>query len=379
MRVRRRSRVVTSAVCGLLLVVLGACSTPRTDPAPAPSASTSAPPTAARPASPVGSAPFGGRTVTGDITGVHDPGLVIAADGTWWVYSTGQVHRGHGGTIQIWSSPDHGTTWKYAGTVWHRIPAWIDAYFAGSTPPDNLWAPEVHEHDGTYYLYYSASSFGSDHSLTALATNTTLDPGDPHYRWVDRGLVVASPVEGLDPDHPGTTFNAIDPGVVEDAGGHPYLAIGSFWNGIFVLPLQWPSGKPVRHWQARTVNVADRQRPGDPVEAAVITRHGGYFYLFVSFDLCCRGAQSTYKVAVGRASSVQGPYTDRSGRDLMHGGGTVLLAGQGERVGPGGQSVSGDYLAFHYYDGTDAADPYVPTLGIQHLGWVDGWPTVGHG
>lgn len=317
--------------------------------------------------------PVGGKTLVGETSPIHDPALVVADDGTWYAFSTGRVARENGGTIQIATSHDDGTTWEYAGTVWDEIPAWIDEHFADGALPDNLWAPEVYEHDGTYYLYYSASRFGTDDSLTALATNTTLDPTDPDYAWVDQGLVVESPVSGLPGD---VRFNAIDAGIVEDEGGNPFMAIGSFWYGIFLVPLEWPSGKPVDGWQAQTVNIADRFVAGNPIEAPYITHRDGYYYLFVSFGACCQGADSTYQVAVGRSESVTGPYLDREGQDMYGGGGTILLEEHGAVVGPGGQSVFGDYLAFHYYDASNTEIPYFPTLGIQRLDWVDGWPVT---
>ena len=127
-------------------------------------------------------------------------------------------------------------------------------------------------------------------------------------------------------------------------------------------------------WQSQTVNIADRFMPGNPIEAPYITEHDGYYYLFVSFDSCCRGADSTYKVAVGRSASVKGPYLDKDGRDMFGGGGSVVLDSHGAITGPGGQSVFGDYLAFHYYDGSNEEIPYFPTLGVQKINWVDGWP-----
>lgn len=317
--------------------------------------------------------PVGGKTVVGQTSPIHDPALTIADDGTWYVYSTGLVNRENGGTIQIWRSTDAGTTWVYSGSVWDQIPSWIDDHFAGGALPENLWAPEIYKHDGTYYLYYSASRFGTDNSITALATNTTLDPNDPNYKWVDQGPVISSPVTGL---AGGKRFNAIDAGIVEDDAGNPYMAIGSFWYGIFLVPLEWPSGKPVANWQSRTVNIADRFVPGNPIEAPYITKHGGYYYLFVSFGSCCQGASSTYQVAVGRSTSVTGPYLDKTGKDMFGGGGTILLDRAGAMVGPGGQSVFGDYLAFHYYDASNTAIPYFPTLGIQKLDWVNGWPVT---
>lgn len=316
----------------------------------------------------------GGKSVVGETSPIHDPALIIDDDGTWYVYSTGRINRENGGTIQIWSSHDEGTTWEYTGAVWDQIPGWIDDHFAGGTLPDNLWAPEIYENDGTYYLYYSASQFGTSNSLTALATNTTLDPEDPDYEWVDQGLVVSSPAAGLDPNNPNKTFNAIDAGIVEGEDGKPYMAIGSFWYGIFLIPIEWPSGKPIENWQSQTVNIADRFMWGNPIEAPYITKNGDYYYLFVSFDSCCRGGDSTYKIAVGRSTSVTGPYLDKDGRDMFGGGGTVVLDAHGAVTGPGGQSVFGDYLAFHYYDGANKDIPYFPTLGLQKINWVDGWP-----
>jgi arabinan endo-1,5-alpha-L-arabinosidase len=313
----------------------------------------------------------------GEISPIHDPALTVDR-GIWYVFSTGYVNREQGGTIRIAASHDHGRSWTALGSVWDTIPAWIDQHYAdqGKTLPDNLWAPEVVKHGGLFYLYYSASTFGGNDSITALATNTTLDPSDPHYKWVDRGPVITStPGQKL---AGGLEFNAIDAGIIQDRRGKPYMAIGSFWDGIFLVPLSWPSGKPVRNWEAKTVHLA--KRPGvqyNPIEGPYIVRHGRYYYLFTSRDFCCRGADSTYKIAVGRSTSVQGPYRDKQGRKMVDGGGTVLLQTRGDHVGAGGQSIYKNVLAYHYYDGGNATAPYIPTLGLEKLRWKHGWPTLG--
>lgn len=374
----RRSARVAAATAALLAAVLAApvgASALAGSPDAAPAAASTAPlavpglaPTGATAQSALAENPTGGKTVVGQTSPIHDPALVIEGD-TWYVFSTGRINRENGGTIQIATSHDAGTTWEYSGAIWPEIPAWLDERLPGL---DNLWAPEVYEHDGTYYLYYSASVFGTNTSLTALATNTTLDPTDPDYAWVDRGEVVSSPVVGL-PN--GATFNAIDAGIVEGADGTPWMAIGSFWYGIWLVELEWPSGKPVANWRETAVNIADRFMPGNPIEAPYIYQHDGYYYLFVSFDRCCQGGDSTYKVAVGRATDVTGPYLDKEGRDLFGGGGSVVLDAHGAIVGPGGQSVADGHLAFHYYDASNEQIPFFPTLGIQKIAWVDGWPT----
>ncbi|MHC5795096.1 arabinan endo-1,5-alpha-L-arabinosidase [Lacisediminihabitans sp. FW035] len=299
------------------------------------------------------------RVLSGDLA-AHDPALVAGAAGhPWYVFSTGS--EAGPGTIEIRRSAD-GLDWQQAGTVWKTIPAWISDRVPGVK---NLWAPELFHHAGTWYLYYSASTFGSNHSLIALATNTTLDSSDPSYRWVDRGVVVGSEVSD--------DFNAIDPGIVEDSSGTPWMTFGSFWSGIRMVELDWPSG--LRAAPADTpLRIADRQVPPNAVEAAYTVSHDGWFYLFVSFDSCCRGLDSTYNIDVGRSRSVTGPYVDRRGRALLEGGGSVLLATDGREIGPGGQSVSRGYLAYHFYD-RDAGG--AATLGIRQITWGrGGWPTL---
>ncbi|GEL96778.1 hypothetical protein [Cellulomonas terrae] len=38
-----------------------------------------------------------------------------------------------------------------------------------------------------------------------------------------------------------TSYNAIDPGGITDADGTPWMAFGSFWGGIQLVELAWPS------------------------------------------------------------------------------------------------------------------------------------------
>jgi len=294
----------------------------------------------------------------GDLN-AHDPSFTQVGS-TWFVLNTGDPAV-NGGTIQIKKSTDH-RTFTSVGTVWNEIPAWIKDDVPAVT---NLWAPQVYFHQGTYYLYYSASSFGSNNSLIALATNTTLDPSAPGYRWVDQGLVWRSRTSD--------DYNAIDPAVVEDGAGTPYLTFGSFWSGIRQIPLQWPTGKPAAD-VTTPARLVDRQVPPNAVEAPYLIRHQGYYYLFVSFDFCCRGVDSTYKIAVGRSRSVSGPFTDELGTPLLQGGGTVILSSDGAMVGPGGASISGDLLAHHYYDANAGG---AITLALRRITWRSGgWPAL---
>ena len=299
--------------------------------------------------------------VTGDVT-VHDPGLVVGDDThPWFVFSTGD-ERIDGGAIQVRTSPD-GHDWTYAGPAWTAStePSWVVDAVPGVT---NFWAPEVIRHDGTWYLYYAASTFGSNRSAIGLRTARLLDPSDPSRGWTDRGEVLGS--------EPGDDVNAIDPAPFTDAEGHGWMAYGSFWSGIRIVPISWPSGKPSTAAQGTVI--ASWQTSTNAVEAASLSYHDGWYYLFVSFGFCCQGIRSTYSIHVGRSRAPQGPYLDADGVDLAQGGGTELLRTIDDRVGPGGESVRGDWIAYHYYD---AARGGAPHLALRRLGWTGtGWPVV---
>lgn len=323
-------------------------------------------------------------TATGSVD-THDPALIIDDLGTenpdddiWYVYSTGNGSIGMG-SPQVRKSADQGVTWENKGAAWKNAdePYWAREIIQGV---DNFWAPEVYENDGTYYMYYSASTFGSNTSLIGLYTNTTLDPDAPEYRWEDQGEVLRS--DGS------RNFNAIDPGIVEDAQGKSWMVYGSFWGGLHMVPLEWPSGKllgmagttddPLTTSGIEPIKVADRGYPPNSIEAGFITHRDGYYYLWYSRDSCCQGAVSTYNMAVGRSENITGPYVDDLGIPLTEDGGRSVLVGSGDMRGPGGQSVASvdgrDVLAFHYYDKSKDG---MFRLGLRELAWTeDGWPVA---
>src|SRR5262249_43165491 len=198
---------------------------------------------------------------------------------------------------------------------------------------------------------------GGQRSVIGLATNATLDPSSPAYHWVDQGEVVAS-IPGR------SNFNAIDPNIAIDARSRVWLAFGSQWSGIKLLPIDPATGKPpAAHHRAHAL----ASRPGSqPIEASFIFPRNGYYYLFVSFDRCCMGARSTYKIMVGRSRSITGPYVDRAGRPMSRGGGTLVLASNERFRGPGHNAVLADGaaadLVYHTYD---VLDEGTPTLQIR--------------
>ena len=310
--------------------------------------------------------------LTGDVEHTHDPSIIKDGN-TWYVFSTNNGPERFG-ELPIRCSSDL-RRWKRCGYVFTGIPEWIKKE---SPETKELWAPDISYFNGEYHLYYAFSVFGKNTSGIALVTNKTLDPKSPTFRWVDRGLVLRSRVED--------DFNAIDPNLVMDEQGRAWLSFGSFWSGIKMRRIDAKTGL-LSTEDSKLFSLASRKRPPNPpppppglpgnwqaIEAPFIVRHADDYYLFVSFDLCCRGTKSNYKTMVGRSHNVIGPYVDASGTPMLEGGGTPLLVGSARWIGPGGESVlqqkDGDLIVYHAYDGKTGE----PWLQISTISWENGWP-----
>jgi arabinan endo-1,5-alpha-L-arabinosidase len=309
--------------------------------------------------------------LSGDYPMTHDPS--IGREGNnYYVFATGFAPGGGQFAIRCSSNL---TDWKLCGHVFDTIPAWIHE---ASPKTRELWAPDISFFQGKYHLYYAYSAFGVNTSGIALATNDTLDPTSSKYHWNDEGLVLKSTASD--------NFNAIDPNIVFDDKGQPWLSFGSFWSGIKMRRLDAATGKTSASdailyplaTRAKPEN-AEPAKPGLPpdweaIEAPFIVRHGQFYYLFVSFDLCCRGTRSSYRTMVGRSRHVTGPYVDEHGTPMLQGGGMGLLTANSRWLGPGGESIlqrkEGDIIVFHAYDAATGK----PALQISTLTWDHGWP-----
>lgn len=309
---------------------------------------------------------IGTFTFAQDIT-VHDPVMIKQKD-TYYLYCTGKG-------ISVFSSKDL-KNWNKEPQIFPEKPLWVDAVVQGFD--NHIWAPDISFHNNTYYLYYSVSAFAKNTSAIGVTTNTTLDPKDPAYKWVDQGIVVQSiPNRDL--------WNAIDPNLTFDENNTPWLSFGSFWEGLKMVKLNsdLKSIAQPQEWytiakRKRSFELADAD-PGDgALEAPFIFKKNGYYYQFLSWDLCCRGEKSTYKVVVGRSKNITGPYLDKAGISLNNGGGTLLIEGDKNWFGAGHNSTytfdGKDYIIYHAYD---AKQKGRPILQIKQLQWdADLWPML---
>ena len=283
---------------------------------------------------------------------IHDPSTVVTEKGETWSLCTGNG-------LHLLHREDDGR-WKRVAPLFREYPAWHK-----TEVPENkghLWAPDIIRHKDKWFIYYSVSSFGSNHSAIGLVTGKTLDPKSKDYGWKDEGVVIRS----RRPDR----FNAIDPAVILD-DGKLWMSYGSFWEGIFLIELDPETG-------LRKNGDAPLKLAMTPeIEAPFIHKHGDHYYLFVNWGKCCKGVESTYEIRVGRSKKITGPYLDKDGTDMKDGGGSPFLATQGRFIGPGHASIfhekGKEWLVHHYYDKDRRGRS---DLRMLPLAWKDGWPAV---
>jgi arabinan endo-1,5-alpha-L-arabinosidase len=302
----------------------------------------------------------------GLLNGAPDPTGVATTDAAGKaVYYVAATGRG----VKLLRSTDL-KHWQEFGRVFERaVPDWARREIPGTR---GIWAPDLSYHDGKYYLYYSVSTFGSQRSVIGLAVNRSIDPASEDYLWQDLGKVIESNAEDND-------FNAIDPALLVAEDGRWLLFWGSHWSGLKAVEVDPSTGKPKIGAEIMAVAARPDTR-SHAIEAPFAIFHQGYYYLFVSWDACCDGADSTYKVMVGRSRDTTGPYVDASGKPMLEGGGTLVLDSSDRWRGPGHNGIitteAGQWMVHHTYDMQNLDAQRI--LQVRPMTWTkDGWPEVG--
>lgn len=276
-----------------------------------------------------------------------DPTVIRTADGSFWLYATEDLRN-----TPICRSYDL-VEWEIVGRA-----------FTDDTRPDfeekgGIWAPDVNFIDGKYVLYYSMSVWGGEWTC-GVGVATADKPEGP---FTDMGKLFRS--NEID------VQNSIDPFYVEHEGAK-YLFWGSF-RGIYAIELS-DDGLSVKPGAEK------RRIAGTAFEGVYIHKKGGYYYMFASVGSCCRGVESTYRLVVGRSRSIFGPYVDKTGKDMMENGYSVVIDKSSRFVGNGhcseivSDDAGADWILYH---GVDVANPRGRVLILDRVRWdADGWPYV---
>ncbi len=298
----------------------------------------------------------GGQSAPNPLQGddnAHDP-MMIKSGRDYFVFYTGDG-------IGVKTSKDR-ITWKNIGAALTTMPAWHKQYVPGAG--SGLWAPDVHFRAGKFWLYYAVSTNGSRVSAIGLATAARLNPNGASI-WQDQGMVINT--------GDANDYNAIDPNIYVDSTGTPWLVFGSWWTGIKMFQLDPATGKRAAESPMYSLAYHD-----NGAEGAFLIKRGKYFYLWLSWDVCCQGINSTYNIRVGRAAQLTGPYLDSKGIALIDQGGDLIDKGDARWKGPGHNAIftEGDtaFLVNHAYD---AENDGRATLQIRPLYWTaQDWPTL---
>jgi arabinan endo-1,5-alpha-L-arabinosidase len=286
-------------------------------------------------------------TLSGNL-GAHDPAAYVLGS-TIYLAATGLIGK----------TSTNLTTWTATASPL-PLPAWA----ATATGATNLWAPDISFFGGVYHLYYAASTFGSNKSCIGQATRAALDSGS----WADQGMVLCSNMGETD------NWNAIDPNVVVDDDGTPWLEFGSFWSGLKMVKLTSTGARA----DTTLYSLANGANSRGSLEGGWVFKRCGYYYLFSSWGSCCSSPYD-YNIRVGRSTTVTGPYVDMAGTSLMSGGGTLLVTGNSSWVAPGHNAVitynNKTYNLYHALQGSSSGPA---TLRIAEIVWdANGWPYSG--
>ena len=327
---------------------------------------------------------------------VHDPGAVYS-NGHYYVFAgaiegTGvPYYKSHDDTM---SGP-----WTQVGQV---LPSGskiheLNEHFKSP------WAPAVVKKDNTFYVFYATTHGSTRNSAIGVAACENLDAPDT---WIDYGAVIYTG-EGPNSDkYPFTVSNAIDPSVLIDPkSGTPILQYGSYWDGIFQVPLS-DDLRSLRDIKGSnnigsfsSSHIALNDNPAvkghgyhvgpHPIEGSALSYHEPYYYVYYAHGACCGLSKvvnkipisDVYEIRVGRSENVTGPFVDKNGVDLLHGGGTVFLASHDNVYAPGGPSVltspSGtDIFYYHYLARNGDLQDKHALLGWNSLTYEDGWPML---
>jgi arabinan endo-1,5-alpha-L-arabinosidase len=272
---------------------------------------------------------------------IHDPSTIMECDGKYYTFGTGG-----GGLIS-----EDGWTWN-----------------GGAVRPGGGAAPDALKIGDRYLVVYGSTGGGlgggHDGKINTM-WNKTLDPNSPDFKFSEP-IVVASSANMEDND-------AIDPGLLLDpCDGRLWCSYGTYFGFIRLVELDPKTGKRVEGNQAIYIAI--------DCEATDLMYHDGWYYLLGTHGTCCDGANSTYNIVVGRSRKVTGPYLDNMGRDMIKGGGKMVLAAGGRVTGPGhfGRFIVEDgveKMSCHYEADLDQGGRSV--LGIRPLLWKNEWPVAG--
>ena len=298
-----------------------------------------------------------------NLANVHDPSLVLADDGYYYMYQTdasyGNAHVGEGqarGHFYCRRSKDL-VNWEFMGPTMHGVPTWMKAKLneirkamgLGTSTTDfrnqnqfGYWAPCVRRiSKNLYRMYYvvtlpgTINGAGTWSERCFIGLMETKNPADIDS-WVDKGFVVTNysdlelnyKVSATDYAHCYFKYNAIDPSLIINEKGEHWLIYGSWHSGFAAMQLDPSTGKPLHAlgnpWgkeneasYGKFIYTRQLGNRWQASEAPEVVYHDGYYYIFIAYD----ELSVAYNTRVVRSKNIDGPYYDITGKDVTNHGG----------------------------------------------------------
>lgn len=308
---------------------------------------------------------------------IHDPSMIQASDGTYYLFGT------HGCAAKstdliTWESIEGGIhdsntllvpEGKTLREALEEPLSWTDAYqlVRGGNENElqtNIWAPDViyNEEIGKYCYYASSSVWGTPGSVIWLATSDSIEgpyeyesaivysgfnkltgkaysrTNALHYSFTNitelfkkgtfsRKQLKNAPWFNEQGEYNDTLYpNCIDPQLFYDEGGRLWMTYGSYFGGIYLMPMVKETGLPDYDYMKNTegydfyfgkriiATALDNGLSGEGPEI-VYDEASGYYYLFVSYSGL--NALGGYNVRQYRSKTADGPYLDAKGNSAL--------------------------------------------------------------
>ena len=272
---------------------------------------------------------------------IHDPSTIVKCDGKYYTFGTGG-----GGLI----SPD-GWNWE-----------------SGAVRPGGGAAPDAMKIGDRYLVVYGSTGggLGGGHrGIINTMWTKSLDPNSPDFGFSDPVVVAESK---FDED-----CDAIDPSLLLDPNtGRLWCSYGTYFGFIRIVELDPKTGARVEGNEAKDIAI--------DCEASSLIYRNGWYYLLGTHGTCCDGVNSTYNIIVGRSRNPQGPYVDNLGRDMIKGGGRMVIASTSRLSGAGHfgryiETEGVEKMSCHFEADFDRSGRSV--LAIRPLLWKNDWPYAG--
>ena len=237
-----------------------------------------------------------------DIAHIRDPQCIKGSDGFYYMVGTPCLHgsipyaRGINDGIELFRSASRSGPFESMGYVWKFDTAsWLNTRYFTVDQERNIWAPEIHEVNGKWYLLFFATKFPKNglegYSIFQIGIAVADNPLGPYTETTDKPLV-SSP----------------DPHLFRDDDGSVYLTYGHGYIVKLKPGLDGLDGPVHLMYPKNAHNICN--------EGSTLFKANGKYYFGGAFshqyyDKSGKWIGQTYDCALSEADHVLGPYGNR--------------------------------------------------------------------